>query len=264
MAALGLNSEQLATTARHPGTGLIDVLKALEVQSQKTGVPLQKLITATFGAGSVGLVSALAKQLPALQALNTSLQGASQKSLNTAFGLTQSQLSFKISQIKTQLTNALTGIGLLMLPAITDVANWITNITAYFQKHPLVQKIATDATIALFAAAVGKKLLGILGLITVGEGVAGAAGAAGATSAASAALAFLPEIAAAAVAAVIAYGIWKMIFGGGSITPIKTPSGTPVVLSPSGGGRGGNWNGLFPPKSVTPKKTTVNVTVKKK
>jgi len=160
MAALGLNSEELATTARHPGTGLIDVLKSLEVQSQKTGVPLEKLITATFGKGSVGLVSALAKQLPALQALNTSLQGASQQSLNTAFGITQSQLTFKISQIKTQLTNALTGIGLLMLPTISDVANWVTNTTAYLQKHPLVSSIASDAVLAAFGLALSTKVAG--------------------------------------------------------------------------------------------------------
>jgi len=175
MAALGLNSEELARKARTPGTGLIDVLKALEDQSKKTNVPLEKLVTATFGAGSVGLVSALAKQLPQLAALNTSLQASSAKGLDTAFGITTEQLNFKIAQIKTQLTNALTGIGLLMLPAITDVANWVTATTAYMQKHPLVQKIATDATIALFAAAVGKKLLGVLAPILEILGISQAA-----------------------------------------------------------------------------------------
>ena len=182
LAALGINAEDLAKTARTPGTGLIDTLKSLEVQSQKTGVPLQKLITATFGAGSVGLVSALAKQLPALQALNTSLQGASQQSLNTAFGITQSQLNYKIKDIKTQLTNALTGVGLLLLPTITDIANWTTNTTAYLQKHPLVQKITNDAIITLFAAAIGKKIFDVLAPIfatlaaTFGTEIVGALG----------------------------------------------------------------------------------------
>ena len=158
MAALGLNSEELATTARHPGTGLIDVLKSLEVQSQKTGVPLEKLITATFGKGSVGLVSALAKQLPALQALNTSLQGASQQSLNTAFGITQSQLNFKIAQIKTQLTNALTGIGITFLPTISTLANVVTTVTSYFQKHPIAMSIFSDTSIAIAAGALATKI----------------------------------------------------------------------------------------------------------
>jgi len=160
MAALGINAEDLARKARTPGTGLIDVLKALEDQSKKTGVPLEKLVTATFGYGSVGLVSALAKQLPALQALNTSLQGASQQSLNTAFGITQSQLAFKIAQIKTQLTNALTGVGLLLLPTISDVANWVTNTTAYLQKHPLVSSIASDAALTAFGLALSTKVAG--------------------------------------------------------------------------------------------------------
>ena len=179
--ALGINADALARTARTPGTGLIDTLKALEVQSRKTGVPLEKLISVTFGSGAVGLVSALAKQLPALASLNTSLQSSSAKGLDTAFGITSEQLNFKIGQIKTQLTNALTGIGLLMLPTITDVANWVTTTTAYLQKHPLVQKIATDATIALFVAAIGKKLLGFLAPVLELLGISASAVTAAAT-----------------------------------------------------------------------------------
>ena len=179
--ALGINADDLARTARHPGTGLIDTLKALEVQSRKTGVPLEKLISVTFGSGAVGLVSALAKQIPQLTALNNSLQSSSAKGLDTAFGITTEQLNFKIAQIKTQLTNALTGIGLLMLPAITDVANWVTTTTAYLQKHPLVQKIATDATIALFVAAIGKKLLGFLAPVLELLGISASAVTAAAT-----------------------------------------------------------------------------------
>jgi len=183
LAAFGINAEDLARKARTPGTGLIDTLKSLEVQSQKTGIPLEKLVTATFGAGAVGLVSALAKQLPQLASLNTSLQTSSAKGLNTAFGITTEQLNFKIGQIKTQLTNALTGVGLLLLPTITDIANWVTATTAYLQKHPLVQKIATDATIALFAAAVGKKLLGVLAPVLEILGISQAAIAAPVTAA---------------------------------------------------------------------------------
>ena len=164
--ALGINADALARTARHPGTGLIDTLKALEVQSRKTGVPLEKLISVTFGSGAVGLVSALAKQIPQLSALNASLQSSSAKGLDTAFGITSKQLSFKIEQIKTQLTNALTGIGIMLLPTITQVANWVTTTTAYLQKHPLVQRIVSDAAISLFAAAIISKLSGWVRTIT--------------------------------------------------------------------------------------------------
>ena len=88
LASLGINAVKLAKTARTPGTGLIDTLKALEVQSRKTGIPLEKLISVTFGSGAVGLVSALAKQTSQLSALNTSLQSSSAKGLDTAFGIT--------------------------------------------------------------------------------------------------------------------------------------------------------------------------------
>jgi len=49
MKALGLNAETLAATARKPGTGLVDVLKMLETQSRKTGIPMNTLIKDTFG-----------------------------------------------------------------------------------------------------------------------------------------------------------------------------------------------------------------------
>ena len=164
LAAFGINAEDLARKARTPGTGLIDTLKSLEVQSQKTGIPLEKLVTATFGAGAVGLVSALAKQFPALATLNTSLQSSSAKGLDTAFGITSKQLNFKIAQIKTQFENALTGIGLVFLPTLTDLANWSANAVKFFKKHPLMQTIATDSAISLFVGAI---------LFKLGQGISG-------------------------------------------------------------------------------------------
>ena len=156
--ALGINADALARTARHPGTGLIDTLKALEVQSKKTGVPLEKLISVTFGSGAVGLVSALAKQLPALTSLNTSLQSSSAKGLDAAFGITSEQLNHKIEQIKTQLQNALTGIGITLLPTVATLAGVVTTVTAYFQKHPVAMSIFSDTSLAIFAGAIATKI----------------------------------------------------------------------------------------------------------
>jgi TP901 family phage tail tape measure protein len=160
LAALGINAEDLAKKARHPGTGLIDTLKALEVQSKKTGVPLEKLVTATFGAGAVGLVSALAKQLPQLTALNTSLQASSAKGLAESFGITSEQLNFKIQKIKTQLTNALTGIGITLLPTVETLTNVVTTVTAYLQKHPIAMTFLTDSVIAAIGLALSTKIAG--------------------------------------------------------------------------------------------------------
>ena len=158
--ALGINADALARTARHPGTGLIDTLKALEVQSRKTGVPLEKLISVTFGSGAVGLVSALAKQLPALASLNTSLQSSSAKGLDTAFGITSEQLNFKIQQIKTQLQNALTGIGITLLPTVATLAGVVTTVTAYLQKHPIAMTFLSDSLVAAIGLALSTKLAG--------------------------------------------------------------------------------------------------------
>ena len=158
--ALGVNADALARTARHPGTGLIDTLKALEVQSRKTGVPLEKLISVTFGSGAVGLVSALAKQLPALASLNTSLQSSSAKGLDTAFGITSEQLNFKIGQIKTQLQNALTGIGITLLPTVATLAGVVTTVTAYLQKHPIAMTFLSDSLVAAIGLALSTKLAG--------------------------------------------------------------------------------------------------------
>ena len=174
-------------------------------------------------------------------------------------------------------------LGNWLLPKAGAVVKWAGSVITWFKSHPLVSRIAGDAAIGVFVTAVGYKLtkavqgafnavksiFGTTSLVantdsTVantaaleantialgGADVAGLAGGVGGIGAASAALAFLPEIAAAAVAAVITYGIWKMLFGGGHITPITTPKGTPVLLSPGGGGRGGNAVGLFPAKVV--------------
>ena len=158
--ALGINADALARTARHPGTGLIDTLKALEVQSKKTGVPLEKLISVTFGSGAVGLVSALAKQLPALTSLNTSLQSSSAKGLDAAFGITSEQLNHKIEQIKTQLQNALTGIGITLLPTVATLAGVVTTVTAYLQKHPIAMTFLSDSLVAAIGLALSTKLAG--------------------------------------------------------------------------------------------------------
>ena len=151
------------------------------------------------------------------------------------------QLNFKIAQIKTQLTNALTGVGLLLLPTISDVANWVTNTTAYLQKHPLVSSIASDAVLAAFGLALSTKMAG--------------AGIALAKSFGTEVILTAPEIG-AAIAAFIAIGfslknlivdpvkkaltdLNNFFTGGGGIpgstsspTPTKPPSTTTTTAQP--------------------------------
>ena len=170
MKALGLNAETLAATARKPGTGLVDVLKMLEVQSRKTGIPMNTLIKDTFGPASIGLVSTLAKNLNQVADANKNLQSSSGAKLDLTFGLTSQQLNFKLKQLEQQSKNALTGFGLLLLPSVETLANWTQEAVKYFDKHPLIQKIATDATIGIFATAVVYKLASGLGKLFGGLG----------------------------------------------------------------------------------------------
>jgi len=170
MKALGLNAETLAATARKPGTGLVDVLKMLETQSRKTGIPMDTLIKDTFGPASIGLVSTLAKNLNQVADANKNLQSSSGAKLDLTFGLTSEQLNFKLKQLEQQSKNALTGFGLLLLPSVETLANWTQEAVKYFDKHPLIQKIATDATIGIFATAVVYKLASGLGKLFGGLG----------------------------------------------------------------------------------------------
>ena len=161
LASFGVSASKLASDARTPG-GIITVLKDLEAQSKRTGVPIQNLITAVFGASGSGLVSVLQKNLPTLEKYTTTLQSASGQNLNTVFGMTQGQLNQQLKVLKTNFQNAMTGLGLLLLPTVKDLANWATDAVKYFKDHPLVAKIASDATIAVFALAIGAKVLKVL------------------------------------------------------------------------------------------------------
>ena len=165
--ALGLNADVLAQTARKPGTGLVDVLKMLEVQSRRTGTPMNTLIKDTFGSASVGMVQTLANNINKVSDANKKLQQSSGKDLAIQFGLTSQQLNFKLKQLETQSHNALTGFGLLLLPDVTAVANFAEGAVKYFQKHPLVQKIASDAALTLFGASLAFKVAQAIGKIPI-------------------------------------------------------------------------------------------------
>lgn len=163
--SLGLNADVLAQTARKPGTGLVDVLKMLEVQSRRTGIPMNTLVKDTFGPASVGMVQTLANNINKVSDANKRLQQSSGADLAIKFGITSQQLNFKLKQLETQSKNALTGFGLLLLPDVTAVANFAEGAANYFQKHPLVQKIASDATLTLFSASVAFKVAQAIGKI---------------------------------------------------------------------------------------------------
>ena len=88
----------------------------------------------------------------------TILGKASGKGLTTAFGMSKEQLGNQLTILKNQAKNILTGVGLFILPAVQDLANWSENAIKYFKSHPIIKTIASDATIGLFAAALTLKV----------------------------------------------------------------------------------------------------------
>ena len=167
MAALGINADTLAKIARHPGTGLVDTLQYLETVSKKTGVSMNTLITDTFGPGAVGLVTTLANHVGTLAKNVNDLSKASASKLDTAFGITKGQLNFQLNQLRTQDENALKGVGLLLLPAVGDIAKFAENAVTYFGKHPILKTIFTDASLTLFAASLAYKVGNALGKLPI-------------------------------------------------------------------------------------------------
>ena len=161
MAQLGINADQLATIARHPGTGLVDVLGYLEAQSKRTGVSMNTLIKDTFGPGAVGLVSDLATHIGQLSKNVQSLGGASGKGLNTSFSAASQQLGTQMKIIETQLINSATQFGLKLLPYVKDGANALTGAMNYLSTHPGVMSGIGTALAATFAGAAAVKLVGV-------------------------------------------------------------------------------------------------------
>ena len=165
LASMGINANILAETARKPGTGLVDVLKMLEVQSRRTGIPMNTLIKDTFGTASIGMVQTLANNINKVSDANKALQKSSGADLSVQFGLTSEQLNFKLKQLETQSKNALTGFGLMLLPDVTAVANFAEGAMKYFKAHPLVQQIASDSALTLFGASLAFKVTQAIGKI---------------------------------------------------------------------------------------------------
>ena len=165
---MNINAAALAREAKRPG-GIIQVLEDLRQQSVRAHIPLASLFTGVFGASSLGLITVLNRNLGELKNTTAVLGSASGDKLNSAFGLAQSQIAYKMKELRTQFDNAMTGAGLLLLPTVTNIANWAEKAVKYFQTHPLAQKIASDAAIATFAAAVAFKIG--KGLVSVFNGV---------------------------------------------------------------------------------------------
>ena len=170
LAAAGLNANKLAADAKRPG-GIVNVLKDIQVAAKNTGQSVSSVAATVFGAGGGALATILTNNLPALTKQVTTLSGSSSKGLETAFGISQEQLGTKIAGLKTQLQNFFTGLGLLLLPTVEKITDFVTTTVKEFHKHPMFARLASDAAIGLFVGAVVAKLAqGVKNIIGIFKG----------------------------------------------------------------------------------------------
>jgi hypothetical protein len=84
----------------------------------------------------------------------------SQQKFDEAWAKFQQTPEFKFDKLKSEFNKAMIQVGNVLLPVAIDVANAFLNAQKYFDKHPLVAQIATDAAIAVFAGALATKMAG--------------------------------------------------------------------------------------------------------
>jgi hypothetical protein len=85
----------------------------------------------------------------------------SQKKFDEAWAAFQKTPEFKFDKLKAQFNKAMIQVGNVVLPVAIDVANALLNAQKYFDKHPLISKLAIDAALGIFTTALGIKLAGI-------------------------------------------------------------------------------------------------------
>lgn len=154
---VGLNVDKTKTAFSGPD-GLINGLKYLKTTADGSLPKLQQYLTAIFGASGVGTGMALINNLTTLTKTVHDANNASAGGLNKSFNISQGDISNQMKELKNQWENILQGVGMFLLPDVKDLAHWAEDATQYFENHPLLKKIASDASIGLFVAAIAYKL----------------------------------------------------------------------------------------------------------
>ena len=163
LAAYGLNQQTLAAETKRPG-GFLDVLKQMDLAWTKNATGAEK------SAGVVSFFDQIFGKTagPAFTLLMQQLQSGKLKGLidsinqpgstNSAFSTWLKTPAGAWANFKTAAQDALIPLGNFLLPDLTKIATWAKGVLDFFKAHPLVSKIASDAAIATFGAAVAYKI----------------------------------------------------------------------------------------------------------
>jgi hypothetical protein len=79
--------------------------------------------------------------------------------------------NFQASSLGGYASSISVALGNALLPDVQKIGKWAASVITYFQSHPLVSKIASDAVISLFVGAITLKLA--KGIKTVFDGAKG-------------------------------------------------------------------------------------------
>jgi TP901 family phage tail tape measure protein len=153
---VGLSYSQLASMAK--AGNIAGILNDIKAAAATSGASLSQVANAVFGATGGASASVLIKNLQQVQQIQQQMTGSGAGSLQSGFQNAIKQLGPQLTLLKTQLINLMISAGKMLLPALSDVVHWANGIFAWFDAHPLIRKIADDAAIAIFVAAVGVKL----------------------------------------------------------------------------------------------------------
>ena len=291
MKKLGVSSDVVRRTMAGPD-GLVNTLSYLASVASKTGQGTGSLSSALFGGGA-GAANVLIANASKVQDIVKGL-GGSGKDLSSQFGGFLKLPDAQVKQFKTTLSNALTNVGLVILPVAEKVLGWVNGFATKLKDNAALRTALEITVGAGFAASLAMKIKGVFDTVkslftgtaitantaaetlntaaleanTLAQGVGGAAGAAeGAAGAAGAAAGGAGAAEGAAGAAGVlattagaAAGFAGIMALGYKLTHDKL---TPAQMrDPQSRWTGGEFG--YTTNGTTPKKTTFHVTVKPK
>ena len=166
MQAFGLSAQKLKTTMADPKQGLNVALQMMvDAVGKKFPKGSAEYVAAlkTMAGGTVGLQTILAltgshsKEFANdVITIGKSMHGAGKEV--QGFALVQKDLGQQLKQLSGAGSAFAIAFGEWLLPKVSSIATWGLGVINWFKDHPLVSKIASDAAIGVFVAAVGLKL----------------------------------------------------------------------------------------------------------
>ena len=156
MKALHVDSEKVAKMLTKPD-GVIQAVQYLGLVSKQTGESSGSLATAVFGSGGAGAGAALIANASNLAKSYSTLAGSG-KDLNGSFQAFLKTPAGQMQMLQTNLKNALTGLGIKILPAVQDIVSWVNTFVTEIGKNRWLRDILSGAALGVAGLAVASKI----------------------------------------------------------------------------------------------------------